>query len=798
MSGVRRRGSGALVSALNRKLVRDLWHLRGQVLAIALVIMGGVATWVIALSTIDSLSISRNIFYQNYRFAQVFANLKRAPRSVARQIAEIPGVTTAEAQVIAPATLELVDFDEPVEALITSLPDNGHGRINQLYLRHGALPDPGSADVVVGEPFAIAHRLSVGDSIATIINGRRVDLKISGVGLSPEHIYQIRPGSLFPDPERYAVMWMRQEPLSRAYDMEGAFNYLVVRLSYQALQAEVIERIDKLLERWGGTGAYARMDQTSHNYLHQEMLQLRTMARIVPVIFLAVAAFLLNVVVTRLVQQQRDQIAVLKAFGYSQGAIARHYLGLILVVVILGVAPGIALGAYWGQGLAGIYSDFFRFPELYYRLHPAVAASAALVAATAAVIGTLAALRQAFALPPAEAMRPEPPARYRPTVVERLAIGHWLDQPTRMILRHIERRPIKTLLAIIGVAMAAAILIVGRFQEDTIDYMLDVQFAFAQREDLTVSFTEPIDRRALHELAAIAGVRQIEPYRVVAVELLAGHRRKRTAIQAFSPDAFMHRVLDARLEPIALPMDGLVLTDFLAEELGVQPGDRLTVRILEGERPIREIRVAALANEYIGVSAYMRIAALNRLLREGAVISGAYLSIDPPQLPTIYEALRERPRIASSNMRQAAIDSFYETMGENLLIFSLINTLLAGVIAFGVVYNTARMALAERGRELASLRVLGFRRSEIAYILLGELTVITLLAIPLGLYIGRWMAHGIAISMASEFYRIPAVIEPSSYGFAAAIVLAAAVFSALVVARRLYHLDLIAVLKTRE
>ncbi|GAB4193117.1 MAG: ABC transporter permease [Wenzhouxiangellaceae bacterium] len=787
-----------MISMLNRKLLRDLWHLRGQLLAIALVISGGVATWVIAFSSIDSLQLSQNLYYQDYRFAQIFAHLKRAPRRLLRQIEQIPGITDAETQVVAPATLELDDFDEPVEGLITSLPDEGAGRINRVYLHTGRLPEPRSADVVISQPFAEAHGLAVGDQLRLIINGRRQALRISGIGLSPEYVFQIRPGALFPDHQRYTVMWMRREALARAVDMEGAFNYLVARLSYQASEAQVIERLDALLGRWGGAGAYGRADQVSHNYLYQEMLQLRTMARIVPIIFLGVAAFLLNVVVTRLVQQQREQVAVLKAFGYRQSAIAWHYLLMVLFMVALGIIPGVALGAYWGQGLAEMYSYSFRFPELYYRVHPLVAVSAALVAAVAGVSGTLNALRQAFSLPPAEAMRPQPPARYRATLVERLGLAGWLDQPSRMILRSVERRPLKTLLAIIGVAMAIALLVVGQFQEDTIDYLLDVQFAYTQREDMIVTFTEPQHRSALHELAALPGISQAEPYRFVAVKLIAGHRSKRTVIQGYTPDASLHRVMDSHLRPIPLPASGLIMTDYLADELGLKPGDWVDVQVLEGARRHYRTQLAGLSNEYIGVSAYMRLDALNRLVGESSVISGVFLLADQAYLQSIYRQLRQRPGIAGTTLRQAAIDSFYDTMGENLLIFSLINTLLAGVIAFGVVYNTARMALAERGRELASLRVLGFRRREVAYILLGEIALIILLAIPLGLWIGHWLADGIAVSMASEYYRIPAVLESSSYGFAVVIVLLAGMISAAVVARRLYGLDLIAVLKTRE
>ncbi len=785
--------------ALDRKLFRDLWNLRTQAAAIALVIAGGVATWVISLSTIHSLDDSRRMFYADYRFADVFSSLTRAPRPVLERIAEIPGVAVVEGRIRARATLTTLDFDEPVEALITSIPDAGEPRLNRIYLHQGRMPDPRRpGEAIVSESFAEAHGLSPGDRLQAIIRGRTTEITISGTGISPAFVYQIRPGSLFPDHRRYAVMAMRRQSLERAADMDGAFNYLLAGLDRSARPAQVIDRIDSVLERWGSTGAIGRKDQTSHRYLTEELDQLRAMARIVPVIFLGVAAFLLNIVIHRLISMQRGQIAILKSFGYRNATIGWHYTQLVLVLIAVGVVPGLVLGAWMGRGLASIYREFFRFPELHYAVGQDVAAGAILVTASAALIGTWRALWQGFSMTPAEAMRPAAPHRYRRTLAERLPLLRRMDQPTRMIVRNLERHPWKSTLSVIGIAFAAAILVTGRFQQDTIDYMLDVQFGFAAREDISVTLTEPTQRDALHELAGLPGVLRAEPFRFVAAEFVNGHHRERSAIQAFMPPATLHRTLDSGLQPIQPPAQGILLTDWLAGELEVDVGDRLTVRLLEGRRETIEIPVAGTVREFVGAAGYMRLDALNRVLGEGGSISGAYLMIDPRDLPGLFAELKRRPRVAASNLREAVIEAFNRTMGENITVFAFINTLLAGVVAFGVIYNTARLALSERSRELASLRVLGFRRAEIAWILIGELAIVTLIAIPLGLWIGTGFAHLIGQAMASEFYRIPTVIHADSYAFAALVVLAAMAISALAVGRLLYRLDLVEALKTRE
>ncbi len=786
-------------SALNRKLLRDFWSLRGQALAIAFVIAGGVATWIISYSTIDSLTLTQEAFYRDNRFAEVFALLKRAPKALEARIAAIPGVRQVQTRTVAGAILEVPGFTDPVTGQFVSLPDEGRGALNQLYLRSGRLPTPRAADeVVISEPFAEAQRLGPGDTLVAVINGRRKSLTIVGIGLSPEYIYQIRPGDLFPDYSRYAIVWMREEPLAAAWGTEQAFNSATLTLAPQASAPAVIEALDRLLKPYGGTGAITREDQMSHKYLSEEIRGLQSTAGIVPVIFLGVAAFLLNVVIGRIVDQQRDQVAILKAFGYGNRAIGLHYVGLIMLFVIGGAIPGVAFGAWAGHGMSQIYSDFYRFPYLQYVLTPTVVLSGIAVAAVAALFGALRAVRRASALPPAEAMRPEPPAIYRPTVAERIGLQRFFDQPSRMILRHLERRPAKALLSILGIAMAGAILMVGNFQEDAIDYMINVQFNLSQREDLTVTFTEPVARKALFELGHLPGVHLAEPFRSVPVTLRAAHRTYRTAIQGLENGAELHRALGADLQPLSLPPDGLLLTDHLGERLGVGPGDWVTVEVLEGAQPERRVQVAGLVKEFIGLSAYMEIAALNRLMQEGPLVSGAFLAVDSEAIQEVFERLEARPRVAGIAIREAAIRAFLETMGETLLIFAFINTLLAGSIAFGVVYNSARITFSELSRELASLRVLGFTRAEISYILLGELAVLTLAAIPPGFLIGWFFCKLIAENFTSELYRIPLVIELSTYGFSASVVLAAAVISALFMRRRLYHLDLVAVLKTRE
>ncbi|NGP52351.1 ABC transporter permease [Thioalkalivibrio sp. XN8] len=786
--------------ALDRKLFRDLWHMRGMALAISLVLVGGISTFVMSLVTYQSLKVTQERYYDRQRFADVFVNLVRAPESVAEQLAALPGVNQVETRVVAPVNIEVEGFGDPVTGLINSLPEFGEPRLNVPYLRRGRLPAPrAEAEVAINEDFADAHGFEPGDELVAVIRGRRKQLDIVGIALSPEFMYAIPPGAVFPDYERYGILWMNRKALATAYDMDGAFNDATFSLQRGTQAQDVIDRVDQVLARYGGLGAYPREDQFSHRFITEELRGLETMATIFPVIFLGVAAFLLNVVIGRLVATEREQIATLKAFGYGNFQVGVHYTKLVLLITSIGLVLGAALGARFARGLSNIYQEFYSFPYLQFRLDPMILLQAAVVTVGAAMLGTAWAVRRAAALPPAEGMRPEPPPTYRATAIERLGLQRRLAEPTRMIIRHLTRRPLKAGLGILGIAAACGILMMTNFQRDAIQWMVGVQYDLSSREDLSVTFTDPTPQRAVYSLGAIDGVTHVEAHRSVPARLVHGHRSYRTAVEGIAPGGELQRVLNAELEPVPIPPEGIVLTEYLATDiLHIRPGEVLTLEVLEGERPVLEVPVVGTTRQYLGVNAYMDRAALNRLMGEGPAISGARLAVDSKLQAEIYHELREMPRVAGTVVRATAIRQFNEMMEETILYFTFITALLGGFIAFGVVYNSARIALSERSRELASLRVLGFTQAEVGYILLGEIGLLTLAAIPVGFLFGNALTAYVAQAFSSDLYRIPLIVSPATYALAAAVVLVSFAITAVLIWHKLSRLDLIEVLKTRE
>lgn len=737
-------------------------------------------------------------YYERQRFADIFVTAKRVPERVAERLAEIGGVAAIETRVVADVTLDIPGMDAPSRGRLVSIPSEGRPALNDVFLRSGRWIDPSRPDeVLVSEAFALSHAFEPGDSIAAIINGRRRVLQIVGIALSPEYIYTIPPGEIIPDDRRYGILWMERKALAAAFNMEGGFNDAVLRLMPGASSSEVIAELDRILAPYGGLGAIPRALQFSHWTLDSELRQLQKFGIIVPSLFLGVAAFILNVALTRALALQRPQIAALKALGYTNLELAWHYLKWALLIAALGAAAGTAAGAWLGSFMIQLYNQYFRFPVLEYRLSGGVAAGAILGSLFIAALGALSAVRRAVRIPPAEAMRPEPPAHYRTSLMERLA-GRRLSHINRIILRNLERQPFRALASLTGISLATAILVVGLFFIDAMDVLKEMQFSFVQRQDVTVTFFEPVSSKALYELRSLPGVVKVEPLRSVPVRLRHGHRSRNLTILGVASIPTLNRIVDRSGNVVTPPPEGLLLSKTLAEILQVSPGERVRVEVLEGARPVREVAVAGLVDEFLGLSVYMDGDALHRLMREGDTLSGAYLQVDSAEISRLYRRLKSTPAVAGVGLTIEALRSFERTMAENMGIMTTLTVIFACIIAFGVVYNAARVSLSERSYELASLRVLGFRRAEISLILLGELALLTAAAIPIGAGIGFLMAKGILAAVENELYRFPLVITVQNVARSALAVVAATAFSGLMVRRRLDRLDLVSVLKTRE
>lgn len=787
------------MQALDRKVLRDLRLLWSQALTIAMVVASGIGGFLATLSAVDSLAAARDSFYSSGHFADVFASVKRAPDSMSQRLRELPGVVDVQTTVESAARVSVPGSTDPVIGQLIGLDADRAQRLNRVQLRAGQWPQAGSRggqlQALVSESFARAHKLQPGSTVSALVNGKRRTLRITGIALSPEYIFAGLMG--VPDMRAFGVFWVDKDELAAATDMAGAFNKVAIKLAPGASEPAILDAVTRRLASLGGAPAHGRDEQPSHAMLNNEIKEQRVLGTVLPAIFLAVAGFLLHVVTARLVATQREQVAALKALGYGNRTIALHYLKLVTPMVSGGYLLGLVLGSWLGEGITWLYADFFRFPSFEHRVPASLALTGLAIVAVTAVLGTLTAIAATVRLSPAEAMRPPAPGHYRRALLERVPRLR-LAPALRMILRNVERRPLRAAVTVGGIAAAVAIVIMGNFFRDAIEAIIDTQFNMAMRSDVTVWTAEPVAGTAARELARLPGVLQVEPGRRVAVRFINGPRSEKGAIDGHARAALLQRVVDVDGTQVPAGTYGLLMTDRLAGKLGLKPGDPVTVEVREGKREVRRMVLERTVRDMMGMNAYMRRDDLNAMLGDSDLANAFHMAVKRDALVGVLDATQEFPRVAGAFSKSTMLRNMQEISARNVLIMSSILTAFAVVIAVGVVYNNARIALAERSWELASLRVLGFTRAEVSMLLLGELALGIAVALPVGMLLGWSLTHAVVTLMRSDQFLFPVVIQPRTYAWASIAVVAAGIASALVVRRRIDRLDMVAALKTRE
>jgi putative ABC transport system permease protein len=788
-----------MVNVLDIKVLRDLWTMRTQVLSIALLIAAGLAVLVMSVSNYLALVGAMDAHYRSERFGDLFASLKRAPNFLMDRIGEIDGIGVVEARVTQVVRVIREDSDLPISGRIISLPPSGQPALNRLHLVEGRWIDPARSDeIIINAAYARARMVRPGDTIEVVLNGRLQAFSVAGAALSPEFVFATRSSLPLPDDRNFVVMWAGEDAVAGAFDMQGAFNDLVMTLAPGAPKGAVIEELDRLLMPYGGVGAYDRRELSSNRLLEDELAEQETLSIVMPAVFFSIAAFLLHVVLGRLIEAQREQIASLKALGLSKLTIAMHYFKFVTVIALIGSGIGLALGAWFAVLVIDSYRAFFQFPVLEAHLDLRIVALGVVASVLVANAAAATAVYRVAKLPPAEGMRPQVPAitplaRHISVMSDRA-----VSMPYLMALRTILGRPIRTLLTISGIALAVPLVLFGLFWFDAIAHMIDVAFGRIERGDAVVTFSTPVPARALRELRSVPGVLLVEGQRIVPVRLVAGHRSYRTSLVGLSVQSELKVLRDAALAPVAVPADGLMLSHPLADHLGLQIGDSVTIEVQEAKRPVLHLPVVKLSEDILGFSATMDIAALNRLMREDDVVNAASIKIDASQYHLVWPRIQAMPKIEASSVKLLWLVLFDETIAGMIAVAAFILAGFGLLIAIGVVYNSARVALQERAWELASLRILGFTRREVATILLSEFVFELILALPIGLFAGYALIEFMVSLRVRESFQVPVVIEPTSYAIAAIVIIAAGFASAFVVRRRIDKFDLVAVLKTRD
>lgn len=784
--------------ALDRKMLRDLRRIWAQVLAIALVLGCGVMVLVGAQATQATLIQTQAAYYERHRFADVFAGAVRAPVDIVEAASLIPGVAQAEGRISFQALLTIDGMTEPATGRILSLPAAGP-QMNVLLLHRGRLPDPDRPDeVALAEPFAQSHDLTPGSRFQAVMNGQLRDLTVTGWVLSPEFIYTMSPGAMMPDDRRFGLIWMGEATAAAAMDMIGAVNDIALRLTREGDERAVIAALDRLLDPYGGTGAYGRDRQVSHAFLDGELQQLGAMAAFMPPIFLIVAAFLVNMVLGRLIAMERTQIGLLKALGYDRAEIAGHYLKLALLIGVIGVLAGWGFGWWIADAMIGLYGDFFRFPFIIRDWGKQALVISAVLGIATAVLGGLRAIWSSLKLPPAEAMQPPAPMNFARGYADRLLARVRLRQTTMMIFRSILRWPGRAAITLLGVSASVGVLVMSYFIFDAVEQLGDSVFQQANRQQVTLMLAHAQPESAVQDALSLPGVLRAEGAFAMPVRAVNGHRNRLTALQGHFPSAELARLVDDAGRRVDPGLDGVVLPEMLARALDIRAGEELRLEMLAAPRAVLLLPVFEVIGQGMGQEVHISAAALFAAMDSAPQVNMIHLAVQSDRMNDLNAAIKQTPAVAGLSDWAEVRRQFDATLSENLLTMVGIYTLIGVLITVGVVYNAARIQLSERSYELASLRVLGFSRAEVGYVLVGEMMLLTLLAIPLGWVLGYWLAMGLVGAMSTDMFQIPFHITRRTFALAAMAVFLAASGSVLMVRRRLDRVDLATALKARD
>lgn len=789
---------------LLKKLWRDLYARKGSFLSLVMILTIGLGIYVGMGSVWYDLDGARARYYRQQRLADFWIDMKRMPEGQLYRAATVPNVQAVRGRVHVGALLDVDGPDELFSGTVISMPAQRRPVLNDVLLRSGMwFSSPDAEEAILNDSFAEANGIQTGDRIKVLLMDQEHEVLVVGTAMSPEFVYLLPPGgALAPDPARFGVVYMPERFLQDAADLRGAYNEIIGRV-HNDDKTEVdnaLALIGDRLDAYGVVNSTPKEHQASYRFLADELRGLRVMAFLVPGLFITVAAMILNVLLSRVIAQQRVIVGTLRALGYTRGQIMTHFVGFGLSVGVLGGLFGLALGQWMQGGMVRLYKQFFALPNLEQHFYPGVNISAWLAVLVFALLGTMLAVRKAARLEPAEAMRPPPPEKGGRMPLEHIGfIWQLLSFRWKMISRAIYRNPLRSTAGILATAISTALICSTIAMQDSIDFMMEFQFREVAHQDVTISFRDPEGFRALREVQDFPGVSSVEPQLGIACDFQHGPHRRRSGITALPQNPRLYTPLDSNKNSIPIPDRGIILSEALAKILHAEVGSVLNVRPLIGERKQVEAPVVAVVPTYMGLDAYAGIDYISGLIGEDLVVNTVQTRFygGAPRQPFNRE-VRQLRTVIGTDDRERAFRQLDETFGETNQIMVSITILFAGLIAFGSVFNAALVSLSEREREVGTFRVLGYTPLQITAIFAGETFVLNVIGIGLGMVFGIGLVHLFSLAYSSELFRLPVVLDPSAFLVSGLLMISFTSFSQLIVYRMIRRFPWLTVLKVKE
>jgi putative ABC transport system permease protein len=793
-----------VVGVLDRKLLREVRSSGSLLIAITSVIAVGVMCFVYMRSAYYNLNYAKDDYYAQCRMADFAIDVKKVPVVELGPISEMPGVVEVRPRIQFFATVDLDRTPAPLNALVLSLPDRRAHSINDVVMMRGSyFSDRRENEVIVNDAFALKHGIHPGQTIHLIMNNRRQELFVVGSAISSEYVYLVGPGSLSPDPEHFGVFYLKRSFAEDVFDFSGACNQVLGLLAPDVRDRPdaTLRRLEAMLEPYGVNAVVPLHNQPSNRFLSDEIHSVGTFASILPAIFLVVAAMVLNVLMMRLIEQQRTIVGTLKAVGYHDWQIFSHFAKYGASLGSLGGVLGLVLGNRMAVFVTNLYKTFFEFPNLHNHFYTGTYLLGLLMSLLCALIGSLHGARQALKLKPADAMRPKPPPRGGAVWLERFTeFWRQLGFGWRMVLRNVLRQRFRTLVGVFAAAMGAALLVCGFTLQNGVQFMIKFQFDLISHSDLDLTFVDERSHAALLESARLPGVDYAEPQFDLACTFVNEHHRRKGTITGLDPNARLTIPRDLQGRPLKIPEHGILMTRKLASLLQVRAGDKLTILPTKGAHLPIEIPVADITDSYIGLTVYADLRYLHQLMAEEYALTGVQLSLDQNSANklALFHELKQLPAIRSVSAKSDTVHNLQTTVVETQKVFIGLIVFFAGVIFLSSLLNMSLINLSERRREVATLRVLGYSELEVGGLFLRETMVVNLLGTLLGLPLGYLLAWWITIIYDTEMFRFPLDTPPSLWIKAVLLGFAFATIAHAIVQWNITKLDWLEASKTRE
>ena len=787
-----------------KKFYRDLGESKGQFISVLVVVIIGVMFYTGLHSALESLSWAAESYFREYRMGDLWGSMYRAPEGIVKRIGAIPGVKMVTGRVVQDVRISMEKREAMVRLI--SLPDEKEDIVNDIQLRSGSYfsSDAGN-QCIVSENFFKAHGLTMGQTIEPIVNGDRVKLKVVGTAKSPEYTYEVREASeLIPDPERFGVVYVKKSYLQSILDFKGSINDISVLLTQQADIKKVKSEMERILNQYGLAGIVEKKDQLSYNMLNTDISSFKSVAAIFPMLFFIASAVIIYITMTRMIENQRMLMGVLKALGYGNTEIMLHYQTYPLLVGILGSMIGALVGVLLvGKGLLNLFNSLYNLPVVETAVHLRTVLPAALLALAFCIAAGYNACRKELSVVPAEAMRPRPPASGKKLVLEglRLLWGN-INFSWKIILRNLFRYKKRSAMASIGIIFSTVLLLIALGFQNSMDFLMEEQFHKIQRFDIKINLTRMMNTDELDYIRSIDHIQAVEPILESGMELTSGWRKKDIGLIALSAGSKLYGVYDSSGNPAKPPQDGILLPVRLMDTLGLKPGDTVYLKSFypgkNEDKDKKEVNIKGATSQFIGQSAICSTDYLNELLKEGVVSNAAYIRLaDFRYEKQVMESLKDILAI-STIQSKAEIIANTEKMLESLNGIIAFMILGAGILAFAVIYNITNINIFERKREIATLSVLGFTSRELKSLVFNENFFLSIFGALVGIPPGRFFA-GLVIKMqATDNMYLPLVLNPSSYVITVLMIIAFTITANLLLTRKILSINMVESLKSAE